>query len=227
MKKTLAVILALVMALSAAAFAAEISPQFYIEENVAPTDAMVHVCFDCNAGDVTETTLKAEMYEELIYDTVDANRLAVGDTINIGKTYYTHYTEDGEIVEGDPIVKVETLSRDDDGNILINGGIDAGGITLVPYEGGTYYVGDYDDIHCCEYRGTAEFALADNIKFVAVQYDDEGNVMPEDINITCAAADLANVLKEYQAEAACFDYYSTVIFTEGGKITEINVNYMP
>lgn len=96
-------------------------------------DCTVAVSFDKGDAFVDDTgamQLKVKVYTYDSYDLVDISTLQVGDTITINQ-------QD---------VKVTTLDRDEDGTVIINGGIENGGYELVSSDETTFYANGYDDL---------------------------------------------------------------------------------
>ncbi len=77
------------------------------------TDCMLYVGFAVE--DVSGAEIFATIYDEVSYDLADVNHLSVGDTLE---------TADGDI----EVVSGET---DEYGCVLINGGAEEGGVTLL------------------------------------------------------------------------------------------------
>lgn len=74
--------------------------------------------------------LKVKVYDYDLYDMADVSALQVGDKI-------TFCQED---------VEVTSLEREDDGTVVINGGLDNGGIELVSNGSTTFYASGFDDL---------------------------------------------------------------------------------
>ena len=116
MKKILCALLALAMMLCTFAMAETIAPQF---TELNTTDATYPAAF--NRDDLKDGVLNnVHLYSEDIYDIVDVSKMAVGDTFEAeGKT-----------------ITIETIDKDEFGNIKINGGFEEdGGYTLTTEEG--------------------------------------------------------------------------------------------
>jgi len=232
MKKTLAILVALIMVVSASAFAAEIKPLYSIEENTAPTDAMINVSFNCKAGDVTEKSIKVSMYEEILFDAVEVNSLAVGDTINVGRMFENRLADVNTPTEQPTIITIETIETAEDGTKLINGGIENNGINLIPGEGGTYFCSSFVGMNDYEYRGVAEYEFAETVKCVMITESAEAGENSESYSQeitsgTTAAENIASVLAEYQGENDYVDYREVSLLIEGGKVTTITIEYIP
>lgn len=99
-----------------------------LEAAMPSSDCTVRIGFALS--DVTAEGINATVYQDMIYDAVEVSTLAEGSVIDyMGQ-----------------LVKVQTVAEGDDGCVLLNGGQDNGGVTLVPYEGGTYYAAEGEEI---------------------------------------------------------------------------------
>ena len=134
-----------------------------------------------------------------IYDMTHIASLEVGNAILVG---------------GEEVV-VETIEQDEIGAILINGGIDNDGITLVTDEDTVYYVFDYNDAKVYHKLGEILLPVSENFVF----YD---KVDLENQEATFTAEDL---LKEE------FEFYFTPINTtiriENGEVVEMTRIFTP
>ena len=134
-----------------------------------------------------------------IYDMTHIASLEVGNAILVG---------------GEEIV-IETIEQDEIGAILINGGIDNDGITLVTDEDTVYYVFDYNDAKVYHELGEISLPVDENFVF----YD---KVDLENQEATFTAEDL---LKED------FEFYFTPINTtiriENGEVVEMTRIFTP
>ncbi|MCD8336085.1 MAG: hypothetical protein LUD18_02215 [Lachnospiraceae bacterium] len=103
--------------------------------------------------------VRMDVYEKELFDLVDISLLEEGDTILLG---------------GDSIV-VETLERDAEGAVIINGGLEAdGGYVLRTDEDTVYYEADADGNP--KYQKVGEVSLALDGNFILVDYteNDDG-----------------------------------------------------
>ncbi len=139
------------------------------------------------------------------FDVVDIHEMQVGDTI----------VQDGyESV-------IDTLTQDDSGAFLINGGLDEGGITLLPGDGGVYYAQGYDDLPTLLELGTAELPLSDSLVLTDrsdIEHDFEEHV----VEGAAAAIDYICTTEWLYISQA-----GTQIRTEDGKVVEFIFNYTP
>ena len=142
--------------------------------------------------------LKIFSYDK--YDMVDIANLKVGDTI------FRH--------TGD--VTVTDIQRNDAGTILINGGLEAGGLDLVTDEDGIFYEMGYND-----HKNWYEVGNAT----IRVSVDFEG--------VDSADLELGDVIlypgSFLVGEVTNYDFtpYNTTIRVEDGQIVEMNRRYIP
>ena len=117
-------------------------------------DCTVAVSFDKGDAYVDDTgamQLKVKVYDYDLYDMADVSALQVGDKI-------TFCRED---------VEVTSLERDDDGTVVINGGLENGGIELVSNDSTAYYADGFDDMKQYYELGEATVPVsADEFTFV-------------------------------------------------------------
>ena len=85
---------------------------------------------DAYVDDTGAMQLKVKVYDYDLYDMADVSALQVGDKI-------TFCQED---------VEVTSLEREDDGTVVINGGLDNGGIELVSNDSTAFYASGFDDL---------------------------------------------------------------------------------
>lgn len=167
----------------------------------ALTDATVAASF--GADDISETDGKTELtltvYDYDIYDMVDIAQLAVGDTI---------------VVDGKDMVV--TSREDENGFVIINGGLEQGGVDLTSDDSGVYYAVGLDDTKSYHELGKVTVPVADG--FVLTD-----NADPEHPDETYAAADLA----ELAASEPGFTANNTLATIEHGELTVLVRSYTP
>ena len=121
-------------------------------------------------------------------------------------------------MNGIPFV-VETLERDD-GDLLINGGLDNDGLTLRAFdEDNCWKVVMEDDYSTYTERGDSALPLADSVTFT-----DGWDIEKEPVTVTGAEA-VAEAIAGTEMDA--FIPQNTTVRVEGGKIVEIVRAYMP
>ena len=217
MKKVMAVVLALCMALALVACGGNTNtPQDDTNKDsetkrVEPlastvdisnvTDATLSASFDAGSlkteGDAATLELKVYDYEQ--YDAAEVSQLKVGDTIVSG---------------GKDIV---ITSIDDSNGYVINGGYEQGGLNLAAGEGGVVYTVSVDDIKNYVEAGTVTLPISSECVLT-----DSSNL--ENGEKTVNAADLAAFLA---SDTVGFQPASTQVTVTGGQITAISRVYMP
>ena len=147
-------------------------------------------------------TADFELYTMDIYDAVEMTTLKPGDTI---------------IVDSEPIL-VESI--EDNGSIVINGGIENGGAEFTSNGGGTFRYFGFDDYATYTDRGKVNLTI--NKDTVIMDYSDPENAEGIQINPE-EFMDFVN----NPANNTSFTYGNTTIRTEGGKLVEITRKYVP
>ena len=148
-------------------------------------------------------TLSFTVYSQDVFDIVDISTLEVGDSL---------------VVNGIPFV-VETLERDD-GDLLINGGLDNGGLTLRAFdEDNCWKVVMEDDYSTYTERGDAALPLADSVTFT-----DGWDIEKDPVTVSGAEA-VADAITG--TDMNYFSPLNTTARVEDGQIVEIVRVYMP
>lgn len=167
----------------------------------ALTDATVAASF--GADDISETDGKTELtltvYDYDIYDMVDIAQLAVGDTI---------------VVDGKDMVV--TSREDENGFVIINGGLEQGGVDLTSDDSGVYYAVGMDDAKSYHELGKITVPVAEG--FVLTDNSD-----PDHPDETYAASDLAKLA----ASEPGFTANNTLATIEHGELTVLARSYTP
>lgn len=144
------------------------------------------------------------IYSVDCYDIVDIQRMVEGDTIVVG----------GESM------RIETLSEDEYGNRLVNGGYEAGGCTLSAYaEDNCWMCVEDDDFHTYTERDVATLPLAEGVTFT-----DGWDIERDPVTVSGIEAVTAAI---QESDNDAFDCYNTEIRLEGGQIVEIVRRYVP
>ena len=207
MNKMIVIIMILALAFSTCAFAAEIQPatDVNMEENFG--DRILHVGFKMDA--VTEDKLVADVYEPQIYDIVDIEKLAVGDTIR-------YLGED---------VTVESITDTTVGK-EINGGFEEGGIILLTAEDTNGFIAYDLDNPVYLMLGCAEFTFADEVTVHHwIQNEDGGVNLEEQTTATIPANEVKDFFAEDNAEV--FVPAQVRIHVVDYVIDEIFIDYIP
>lgn len=167
------------------------------------TDCTVPAVFTVDNFDWTAGTLQFKVYNKDLYDAVAIQQLAKGDTL---------------LYQGRTIV-VDSVDKQDNGYIIINGGIEHDGADLVAYEGGTYRGIQPDDHAVYTLLGTATLPLANNLVMI------DCGVEPNDPVDT-----IRNNVMEYIQKLDIKDNFNelnTEVLIQDGKITQINRHWIP
>ena len=167
------------------------------------SDAILSVSLEEGDAYVDDTgimrmDLKIYTYDK--YDMVDISMLKVGDVL---------VTNGGE-------VQVSSLERDANGSLVINGGLEAGGISLGTDESGIFYEQGFNDVKSwyevgeATIRVSADFMGYDNADL------EKGELLiyPGDF--------LTDAVTDYN-----FTPYNTTIRVEDGQIVEMHRSYTP
>jgi hypothetical protein len=208
MKKILCALLALAMMLCTFAMAETIAPQF---TELNTTDATYPAAF--SRDDLKDGVLNnVHLYSEDIYDIVDVSKMAVGDTFEAeGKT-----------------ITIETIDKDEFGNIKINGGFEEDdGYTLTTEEDTNGWITTgYDDFCTYTERGTVSFEMAENVTFTDGYFLDaaalEAGQKP--LIITGIEAVTKAIM---ESENDSFNERNTELVIENGKVVDIARCYNP
>lgn len=211
MKRILTLSLVLVMLLCATASAETCKIQHSVDMASDMTDCTLYVGFAVE--DVSDTEIFVTIYDEVSYDLVDVNHLSIGDTL--------------ETVDGD----IEVVSRETDeyGYILINGGAEEGGVTLLAAdEDDCYHAMSYELVEKMA-MGQANLTMADEVTVSIYKHDEFLSPTEDGYNsVTVAAADVAGQLMEFSEEYAPeFTPYQTRAVVENGFLIELIVDYVP
>ena len=202
MRKIVCALMTLAMLLTCLAVAEgkTVRPMVPDIDLAAPADGIYGVVFE--PADLADGALKFTIYTEDCYDIVDINTLAPGDTLFFGGID----------------LQVETVERDDD--LLINGGMDAGGLNLRPYdEDNCWKVALEDDYATWTEYGETTLPLADDVTFT-----DGWNIEKEPLTVRGADA-VAEAINGTDMDY--FTCLNTTARVEGGRIVEIIRSYMP
>lgn len=147
--------------------------------------------------------LKMDVYSEQLYDAVDVSKMQLGDTIM--------YTGDTIIIK---------QKEDSKGQIVINGGIENGGVNLWPYEGGTYRAVQFDDHSVYVKLGHVELPLNDDFTIIDCHEN------PQDPYDTIKT-DQKLYLETLKGSRKDFSYLNTRVRIEKGLIVNITRIWIP
>lgn len=143
-----------------------------------------------------------EVFNVDLYDAVELHQMEVGSYIEVS----------------DELIKIESLTKD--GNIVINGGLENGGVELMPVGGGVYRYQGWDDIETYTSFGKVTLFVPDTMDFV-----DRGNVEESMAGVTVPGEKAFEYLTTN--EFGSFNEYSTRIRIENGAVVEFYRIYRP
>ena len=183
-----------------------IAPMFYeLDVNDLP-DGIYPVAFDRDNIVETEDGVcfnGVMIFTTDLYDIVDINTLNVGDML----------------LWDEQVVEVESIEKQEDGAVVINGGYDNDGCVLAPVEESNCYVVVLDD----DYNTYTAYGETDLTLAETATYTDAS--LPDADPVTADYAGIVEAIKG--AELDVFTYLNTTIRVENGQIVEINRHYMP
>ena len=208
MKKTLSIMLAVVLSAGALAGCTAkeekiISPLPETLDVAALDNCTVAVSLekgDVYADEEGKTVMKVKAYSYELYDMVDIQALE----------------ENSVIVRQKEEVKVTELEKLDSGLVRINGGEENGGFDLISNDNTVYYEAGMNDAKAYYELGEAELAVSDEFEYKDSSDLDAGEkkYSAEDL--------MTNTEIEYG-----FVPYNTSIVIENGAIIKMNKTYMP
>ena len=155
---------------------------------------------DAYVDDTGKMQMDLKLYSYDQYDMVDISRLKVGDIL------VTHAGE----------VEITALDRNENGTILINGGLDENGFDLITDETGVYYECGYSDAKNWHEIGEATIRVSVDFMYYDTSDLDKGELLyyPGDF--------LIGAVTDYN-----FTPYNTTIRVENGQIIEMHRVYTP
>ncbi|MBR6522579.1 MAG: hypothetical protein IKT47_07910 [Oscillospiraceae bacterium] len=167
------------------------------------TDAILSVSFnegDAYVDDTGKMQLDVKIYTYDMYDAVDIANLKVGDIV------VTH--------AGD--VTVTSVERGENGNVLVNGGLEAGGFELVSKDGGIFCEIGFNDAK--NWYEVGEATIRVSVDFMG--YDNADPDLGE--VILYPGSFLVGEVENYN-----FTPYNTTIRVEDGQVIEMNRIFTP
>lgn len=175
------------------------NPEIDIE---ALADGIYPTAFE--PDDLADDALTFTVYWEDTFDIVEISQLAEGDYIYVG----------------DVLVEIKTLEREDGGDLLINGGLDEGGVTLRAYdEDNVWRAVLEDDQHTYFNWGETTLPLAEDVAFT-----DGWDIGKDPVTVT-GADSVAEAINATEMDA--FIPENTTVRVEDGRIVEIVRAYIP
>lgn len=167
-------------------------------------DSIVHISFsqdDVYQDESGTILLRMQIYTYDKFDMMDISGLKTGDTILLS---------DGALL-------VNSVERNDHGTVLINGGLEEGGLDLATDDSGTYFAQGYSDMKSWYLVGEAECSVSEDFIFTDSADLEQGAV-------TYKAADL---LDSIPASAYGYQPQNTTVRMENGQVVEMNRIYTP
>ena len=167
-------------------------------------DSIVNISFsqdDIYQDESGSVFLRMQIYTYDKYDMVDISGLKAGDTILLS----------------DGAIQVTSVERNDYGTVLINGGLEEGGLDLTTDDTGIYFVHGYSDMKSWYPVGQAEYPVSEDFIFTDSADLEQGAV-------TYKAADL---LDGIPAPAYGYQPQNTTVRMENGQVVEMNRIYTP
>lgn len=182
--------------------AQRVEPQFGAQiDGETPADGTYAVSF--SSADVIDDggllKLHFTVYDYALYDAVQISQLAAGDTLVV----------DGQDMA---VEKVENIH----GSVIVNDGLENGGVDLAPGDGGTYYISQMDDAK--DYQVVGEATLPVKETFVLTDDSD-----PSNPGQTLLAGDLFSL----EDDARGFTPNNTTLTVEDGYIISAQRVYTP
>lgn len=168
------------------------------------TDAIVSASFE--AKDLLTTSsgtheLSLTIYDYEMFDLVDISTLAVGDTIVVAQ-------ED---------IKVDTLEKTEGGLVVINGGIENGGVDLYTDSNTVYFESGMDGMKNFFKVGTDSYSISNDFKFIDNSDLEQPN---QQFSYKAFAEKLQN------GEITC-NQFNTTARIIGGEIAEVTLIFTP
>lgn len=156
---------------------------------------------DCYQSESGKIYLRMQIYAYEKFDLVDISGMKSGDII---------------LLSGEEI-PVKSVERNDQGTIIVNGGLDEGGFDLATDENGVYFVHGYSDMKTWRPVGNMEFEVSDTFVFHDSADMERGTVIYD-------AKDLLDAVPE-----AAFGYQpqNTTVRIENGQVAEMSRIYTP
>lgn len=167
-------------------------------------NSTVHIAFeqgDFYRDDSGNVLLRMKIYSYDQFDMVDISGLKAGDTI---------------LVSGEEIL-VNTVERNDFGSVLVNGGLEEGGLDLATDDSGIYFVHGYSDMKSWHQVGEAEFPVSADFVFTDSSDLDAGAVI----------YDAEAVMKGEPAAGAGYLPQNTLVRIENGQVMSMERIYTP
>ena len=112
---------------------------------------------------------------------------------------------------------VNSVERNAQGTVLVNGGLDEGGFDLATDDNGIYFVHGYSDMKSWIPVGSAEFVVSDTFVF----YDSA------DLELGTAIYDAEDLMNAIPESLFGYQPQNTTVRIENGEVAEMNRIYTP
>ena len=221
MKKMMLLALVLTLLFTGHVYPADL-PQPAVAETLTDqveAKAVIYPETDATMEDLTNATISVSLNEGDVY--VDDT-----GTLQMNVTIYAHDLYDlldvialetgSVIVTHDGEVTITAIEQRAGGLVCINGGVEAGGLTLVPHDSGFYYAVTPDNTHVWYEVGKATLCVSSEF----VGYDNADPELGEDIFYS--GSFLVGEVTNYD-----FTPDNTTIRIEDGQVVELHRAYMP
>ena len=166
-------------------------------------DAIVAAAISAEDFDAEKMTLSFEAFDKIYFDAVDISKMEVKDTL---------------VLPGSEKLVIESMERDEGGDLLINGGAEKNGVTLRSAGGGVFcQMLAFDDAYAMQSLGKTVLPLSEEV------------TLSDDADLDAPHTEIsARKLAEYiAADRFSFTAHNTSLLVEGGVITEIHRVYVP
>ncbi len=172
-------------------------------DTVSVPDCTVNALFNVKDFDTEAGTLTFTAYTEELFDAVEIGLMQIGDTLKIG---------------GSEIV-VESI-QDVNGDLIVNGGFEEGGAELTSAGGGTYKARSMDNYPTYIELGRSTLPISEELT-ISDSYKDAAS--PK----TATYEELQDYLDGLDGASDSFNYVSTTVMVDKGKVVDITRNWVP
>ncbi len=172
-------------------------------DTVSVPDCTVNALFNVKDFNTEAGTLTFTAYTEELFDAVEIGLMQIGDTLKIG---------------GSEIV-VESI-QDVNGDLIVNGGFEQGGAELTSAGGGTYKARSMDNYPTYTELGRSTLPISEELT-ISDSYKDVASP------VTATYEGLQDYLDGLDGASDSFDYISTTVRVDKGKVVDITRNWIP
>lgn len=167
-------------------------------------NSIVNISFEQNGfyrDEAGNVYLQMQIYSYDKFDMVDISAMKVGDII---------------LISGEELI-VNSVERNDQGTVFINGGLDEGGLDMITDDGGIYFSHGYSDMKSWNLVGEANCPVSDDFVFTDSVNLDLGKVI-------YGAEDLLNSIP---APEYGYQPQNTTVRIENGQVVTMERIYTP